>query len=379
MAHTITFVSSFKHPGFITWYSTSGSPAAETAIARWRGARGVRFNVSGTTGYLCANGRISTNGLWDASINRDMWVAFAFNVQTLPDSGHTYTLGSHYSYSPAGQEAAVRINSNGTLGLYNGVGGTWENGSYVISTNKWYVISVKNVRNTPPVYKLYSNAIGLNILETKTHSTNVIGGACAFYLGPYATSYGDVIYSDFMQEFTDGGAIDDPINVLGSAFYKVIGLTGIANGTYNGAGNYTDVDDWANSGADDGDTTTRSLPNSTKFSDTLTVIKDHITGCYGCLASAKMKTGTTGQDAANLIVVEGGASSLNNSPTLVDGVYYIYMLPWDGGWTEAQVKSLEVGVMETSGSYGSNVTTATMLEVAYAYVPLGQNKMILSM
>lgn len=374
MADNILYFGGWEEALTAAYWETVNNPAYMTVVSdpASLSSQACRMSVSNQTCYV----RITSPGLdaygeWTAGADSyHVWDSFHFYIETLPGGGQYYYLTEHYRASGA-MRIAVRIDSAGTIGLYQADAGTWLTGGTALQTGTWYVLSVYNGPGLGSVYpKIVVRLRDTGATVTSvTHTGSSTLGSATIRVGPSTASYGSIVFDNFVHEGSStASAIDDPVNLM-STRYAVGIQTAAGQGSHSAwTGDYTDLDDLPH----DGTSTQISVATTpTRESVTLTPTSafPFKVGIIHAIKPEGLRA--SGTRATQLSAISSGTEQSTGTER-TPGASYVWTgmvktTDWGASsapWTQSAVDSLEVCI-RTGGGSGTGYCTALYNEVLY--------------
>lgn len=322
----------------------SGTVSNVTSPVR-TGGGAFRSNPTTTGQGFAGLYAIGSTGISVTASVATSYIQFWFRYATKPASNSEEIF--EVVDTAGGYKLAIRINSTGTLGLYQSGGTTLiANGSTVLSQDTWYRIDVKCGTGTTADYELKIN----NTTELSGTANLGTSNAGSWYVGKTANRNSNTV--DF---YYDDLVVSDSGYITGDVQIKR--LTPDSNGSTmtwslgTGASDYTQVDDNPVSDADYVMSPTTGNPNTALFGLTSTSTEG-ISGTILALKGYVRTRENTTVTSAHRIRIRSGStnsdSSNRNGTTTNTAQQRILENDPDTGsaWTLSSLDSVEVGVVE---------------------------------
>lgn len=321
-------------------FSTANATISSSTVRT--GGYALRCNSSGIASYfevpsITNKGALTNVGAFGGT---SFYARFYFRYATKPLGGFE-SIARWYSNNGSGTDYICEavLNSNGTVGLWNG--STVTSGSTVLSANTWYQIGFKRT--------ITGQEIKVNGISEATLGMALGSSAIAFFLGQYVSHSGQSV--DF---FYDDLSIDSSAYPPDGAV-KILLPTGVGTDN-NWTGTYTNVSEVPQNG----DTTRMNVtssgaPGSPNFSSpqTFTFQSTSTAGITGVINGVKIHHYSRGGNASLAIgtrIRSGGTTSDVTTNGQTVGTSYLTSQkiaetdPNTGSaWTSSAVDSVQGG------------------------------------
>lgn len=365
---------------------SSGFELGSNSIIDWS----TNATASGITSSLARTGTYSINPVFvsgshrgiiehyaSGTINGPIFARFCFRYATLPSASNTVAILGNTTTFPAG----IKLNTNGTLGLYDEDGQIGSNSS-ALSANTWY--RVEMYYDTTGGAGAGAAAARIDGTEFASSTTRSSGAAQSFRLGTNvlaeAQTTGNWYFDDLAINDNSGGS-QTSYPGAGSIVYarpNGDGDTNQSSGTYADLDEVTPDDATTISVLDvDNDIIDVAIQNSSDVgigaSDTINLIQVGGRHATASAASAtwnlRIKSQTSGTVTSGTAITSSATAYFTNDNSTIPELYTLtsYVDPQAGGaWTPALLDTAQIGAQATDATPDLNLSA---LWAAVEFVP----------
>lgn len=339
--------------------SGAGTRSIDTSVYRWGSSSLLVNPADGATTGVVQIRKATTTGAFTNISESELFVGKWFRFGGFPSSLNEPTLAFH---TGIGHKLEVRINSDGTLSLYDSTGALLGTTSWTASIGQWYFLEASCATGSPAAYTLRIDTV------TVLSGTSNLGATVnqQVRLGKWVNrnSKGYTMNLDTHYLATGG--------FLGPVHATLLIPTG--NGTYTAwTGNYTAVDDIP---VDDADycVSTRVADEAESFTVGSLTAKGTILGVKvigrvlrdaGSNGSVRLRTrheGANYDTSADFASSSSWTSLFNIFETQPGGAL---------AWTKAAVQALECGIVEKSATAASRLSACAISVLHTGAAPVG--------